>query len=194
MMLAHYHGQVFNAAELGRSFGVADTTARRYLDVLAGTFMVRRLAPWFANIGKRQVKTPKIYFRDTGLLHRLAGVNDAGQLHTWSRLGASWEGFALEETVRLAGASDEETYFWAVHSQGELDLLIVKDGRRLGFEFKYSDSPQVTAACHMAIGILKLDQLTLICPGDMAHELGGKLRVVGLNRLVSAPELLSAGK
>ena len=189
MMLAHYHGQVFNASDLGRSLSVADTTVRRYLDVLAGTFMVRRLSPWFENIGKRQVKTPKIYFRDSGLLHRLAGVNDAGQLHNWPKLGASWEGFALEEIIRLANATEEEVYFWSVHSQGELDLLIVKDGRRSGFEFKYADSPKITPACRMALEHLKLDQLTLVCPGDATHELSGKVRVRGLSRLVSEREL-----
>jgi len=189
MMLAHYHGQVFNATDLGRSLNVADTTVRRYLDTLVGTLMVRRLSPWFENIGKRQVKTPKIYFRDSGLLHRLAGVNDAGQLHTWPRLGASWEGFALEEIIRLADATEEEAYFWAVHSQGELDLLIVKDGRRLGFEFKYADSPRTTPACRMAMKQLKLDQLTLICPGDAAHELEDGVRVRGLSRVVSAGKL-----
>jgi predicted AAA+ superfamily ATPase len=189
MMLAHYHGQVFNASDLGRSLNVADTTARRYLDALVGTLMVRRLSPWFENIGKRQVKTPKIYFRDSGLLHRLAGVNDVGQLHTWPRLGASWEGFALEEIIRLADASDEEAYFWSVHSQGELDLMIVKDGRRRGFEFKYADSPKLTPACHMALEHLKLDQLTLVCPGDAAYELDGGARVRGLSRLVSEGKL-----
>ena len=189
MMLAHYHGQVFNASDLGRSLNVADTTIRRYLDTLVGTLMVRRLSPWFENVGKRQVKTPKIYFRDSGLLHRLAGVNDAGQLHTWPRLGASWEGFALEEIIRLADATEEEAYFWAVHSQGELDLLIVKDGRRLGFEFKYADSPRITPACRMAMEHLNLHQLTLVCPGDATHELEGGVRVRGLSRLVSTGKL-----
>lgn len=185
MMLAHYHGQVLNASDLGRSLAVADTTVKRYLDVLAGTFMMRRLSPWFENIGKRQVKMPKIYFRDSGLLHRLAGVNDAGQLHHWPRLGASWEGFALEEIIRLADASEEEAYFWGVHSQGELDLMIVKEGRRLGFEFKFADSPKLTPACRMALDCLKLDQLTLVCPGDAAHELEAKVRVRGLSRIVA---------
>ena len=189
MMLARYHGQVFNASDLGRSLSVADTTVRRYLDALVGTLMVRRLPPWFENIGKRQVKTPKIYFRDSGLLHRLAGVNDAGQLHTWPKLGASWEGFALEEIIRLADASEEEAYFWSVHSQGELDLMIVKDGRRLGFEFKYGDSPKTTSACRMALEHLKLNQLTLVCPGDAAHELEKNVQVRGLNRIIAEGNL-----
>ncbi|HMO66514.1 MAG TPA: DUF4143 domain-containing protein, partial [Verrucomicrobiota bacterium] len=141
------------------------------------------------NIGKRQVKTPKIYFRDCGLLHRLAGVNDAGQLHNWPKLGASWEGFALEEVIRLADASEEEAYFWSVHSQGELDLMIVKNGRRLGFEFKFADSPKVTPACRLALEHLKLDRLTLVCPGDAAHESDRGVRVRGLNRLVAAGEV-----
>jgi hypothetical protein len=189
MMVAHYHGQVFNASDLGRSLNVADTTVKRYLDTLVGTLMVRRLSPWFENVGKRQVKTPKIYFRDSGLLHRLAGVNNAGQLHTWPRLGASWEGFALEEVLRLADASEEEAYFWSVHSQGELDLMIVKDGRRRGFEFKFADSPKLTPACRMALEHLKLEQLTLVCPGDASHELDGGVRVRGLNRLVKEGKL-----
>lgn len=189
MMLTHYHGQVFNASDVGRSLNVADTTVRRYLDTLVSTLVVRRLAPWFENIGKRQVKTPKVYFRDSGLLHRLAGVNSTGELHTWPRLGTSWEGFALEEVIRLAGATEEEAYFWSVHSQGELDLLIVKEGRRLGFEFKYADSPRATSACHMALEHLKLDQLTLVCPGDALHELEGGVQVRGLSRLVSMGQL-----
>lgn len=189
MMLAHYHGQVFNASDLGRSLGVADTTARRYLDALVGTLMVRRLSPWFENIGKRQVKTPKTYFRDSGVLHRLAGVNTVAQLHTWPRLGASWEGFALEEILRLAEASEEEAYFWSVHSQGELDLMIVKEGRRLGYEFKYADSPKTTPACHMAMEHLKLDQLTLVCPGTATHELADGVRVRGLSRMISEGNL-----
>jgi predicted AAA+ superfamily ATPase len=189
MMLAHYHGQVFNASDLGRSLNVADTTVKRYLDALVGTLMVRRLSPWFENIGKRQVKTPKIYFRDSGLLHRLAGVNDVGQLHTWPKLGASWEGFALEEIIRLADASEEEAYFWSVHSQGELDLMIVKDGKRLGFEFKFADSPKMTPACRMALEHLKLEQLTLVCPGEAAHELESNVQVRGLSRLVAEGKL-----
>ena len=184
LMLVHYHGQIFNASDLGRSLNVADTTVKRYLDLLAGTFMVRRLPPWFENIGKRQVKTPKIYFRDSGLLHRLAGINLLDQLHTWPRLGASWEGFALEETLRVADASEEEAYFWSVHGQGELDLMVLKNGKRLGFEFKFADSPKITPAIRMAQSCLKLDQVNLVCPGSMSHLLDDQVRVTGLNHLV----------
>ncbi len=116
-------------------------------------------------------------------------MNEAGQLNTWPRLGASWEGFALEEIIRLADAIEDEAYFWSVHTQGELDLLIVKDGRRLGFEFKYADSPGITPACRMALQYLKLDQLTLVCPGDAAHELDARVRVRGLNGLVTEGQL-----
>jgi hypothetical protein len=118
MMLAHYHGQQFNASELGKSLGVADTTVSRYLDILTGTFMVRRLTPWFENIKKRQIKTPKIYVRDSGVLHRLLGIPAMEQMVTHPRLGASWEGFALEQVIGASGASEEEVYFWGVHNQG----------------------------------------------------------------------------
>src|SRR5512139_2734726 len=141
MMLAHYHGQVFNASEIGKSLGIADTTAARYLDLLAGTFMVRRLVPWFENIGKRQVKTPKMYFRDSGILHRLIGVAGMDQLVTHPKLGASWEGFALEQIIRRGAANAEEVFFWGVHNQAELDLLVFSRGRRIGYEVKYSDAP-----------------------------------------------------
>ncbi len=183
-MLAYYHGQIFNASEIGRSLGMSDTTMRHHLDTLVGTLMIRRLTPWFENIGKRQVKTPKIYFRDSGILHRLAGVSDASQIQTWPRLGASWEGFALEEVLRLANALDEEAFFWSVHGQGELDLLIVQNGRRLGFEFKYADAPRMTASVRMALELLRLDQLTLVCPGDPSYELAPRVRVRGLSQLV----------
>ena len=184
MMLAHYHGQVFNASEIGRSLGMSDTTMRHHLDTLVGTLMVRRLSPWFENVGKRQVKAPKIYFRDSGILHRLAGVTDPDQIQTWPKLGASWEGFALEEIIRIADVPDEEVFFWSVHGQGELDLMIIQNGRRLGFEFKYADSPRMTPSCRMSLELLRLDQLTLVCPGDAAHELEPRVRVRGLNQLI----------
>jgi predicted AAA+ superfamily ATPase len=151
MMLAHYHAQVFNASEIGRSLGMSDTTMRHHLDALVGTLTDRRLTPWYENVGKRQVKTPKIYFRDSGILHRLAGVTDPEQIQTWPKLGASWEGFALEEIIRIADVSDEEAFFWSVHGQGELDLMIIQNGRRLGLEFKYADSPRMTPSCRMGL-------------------------------------------
>ncbi len=183
MMVAHMHGQVFNASELGRSLGVADTTVKRYLDLLCGTFMLRSLPPWHENIGKRQVKTPKIYFRDSGILHCLMGIGDRSDLLTHPRLGASWEGFAMEQAIRRLGASEEELYFWGVHSQGELDLLLLRGGRRHGFEFKYSDHPSVTKSQRMALDVLKLDRLHIFVPGDSMYPLEERIAVVGFDRL-----------
>lgn len=183
MMLAHYHAQQMNASEIGKSLGVADTTVRRYLDILEGTFMVRRLNPWFENIKKRQIKTPKIYFRDSGLFHRLIGIAGMDQLVTHPKLGQSWEGFAMEQVIRISGAAEEETYFWGVHNQAELDLLLFKKGRRLGFEIKYTDTPRITTSQRNAIEQLGLDVLTIVCPGDHKHNLSETVRVLGFNRI-----------
>jgi predicted AAA+ superfamily ATPase len=184
MMLAHYHGQVFNASEIARSLGVADTTASRYLDVLAGTYMVRRLPPWFENIGKRQVKMPKIYFRDTGIYHRLMNIPDRATLVNHPKLGTSWEGLALEELIRASGASDEEVFFWGVHGQAELDLLIFRGGKRIGYEVKYTDRPKTTRSQHLALEHLRLDQLTIVVPGDADYPLADGIRVCGLNAVL----------
>ena len=131
-MLAHYHGQLLNTAELARAFGVSDKTARHYIDILAATYMVRQLPPWFENLAKRQVKAPKFYFRDSGLLHYLLGVADTTALWQHPKVGASWEGFALEQALRLLRPDDAS--FWATHNGAELDLMAVLGGRRLGFE------------------------------------------------------------
>jgi predicted AAA+ superfamily ATPase len=186
MMVAHYHGQAFNAAEMATSLGVADTTVGRYLDLLAGTFMVRRVPPWFENIGKRQVKRPKIYFRDSGIYHRLMDVRDRGALENHPKLGCSWEGFAVEQVIRSTRASDEEVFFWGVHGQGELDLLVFSGGRRTGFEVKYTDRPTLTPALRLALAHLRLDELIVVVPGDVDYPLGEKVRVRGLARVVSA--------
>jgi predicted AAA+ superfamily ATPase len=143
-MLAHYHANTLNSSELGRSMGVADTTIKRYLDILTGTFMVRQLLPFHANIAKRQAKKPKIYFRDTGVLHHLLGVKNHSTLQRSPKLGASWEGFALEQVIQLCNASSDKCYFWGVHQQAELDLLVEKDGGFQAFEFKYTDKPKTT--------------------------------------------------
>jgi predicted AAA+ superfamily ATPase len=181
-MLAHYHGQTFNASEIGKSLGAADTTVKRYLDVLTGTFMVRRLQPWFENLSKRQVKTPKIYFRDSGVLHHLLGIPDMAAMVVHPKLGASWEGFALEQIIRLSGAAEEEIYFWGVHSQGEIDLLLIRDGVRRGFEIKYTDRPAITASQTLALDSLNLDRIDIICPGAASYPLGEKVHVCGLDR------------
>jgi predicted AAA+ superfamily ATPase len=187
LMLAHYHGQAFNAAELGTSLGAAHTTVSRYLDVLAGTLMVRRLQPWFENISKRQIKTPKIYFRDSGLLHQLIGTPLMADLVVHPRLGASWEGFALEQIIRASGAADDEAYCWGVHNQAELDLLIVRRGRRLGYEVKYADAPRVTRSERMAMETLRLDALTIVVPGTAEYPAADGITVKGLARFASEP-------
>ncbi len=184
MMLAHYHGQQFNASELGKSLGAADTTVSRYLDILTGTFMVRRLMPWFENIKKRQLKTPKVYFRDSGILHRLLGIPGLPEMVMHPKLGASWEGFALEQIIRTSGVSEEEAYYWGVHNQAELDLLLFRRGQRLGFEVKYTDAPKVTSSQRVALETLRLDSLTLVCPGDASYPLDDRVCVQGLAHLI----------
>lgn len=177
MMLAHYHGQIFNSTEIAASLGTSDTTARRYLDILTGTFMIRQLTPWIENLKKRQVKTPKIYFRDSGIFHTLSEVTDYKSLLHHPKLGASWEGFAIEEIIRQIGAEPEECFFWGVHNSTELDLLILKDGKRLGFEFKFSDAPKLTASMKTALTDLHLDELTVIYPGTKSYTLADKITV-----------------
>ena len=183
MMLAHVHGQSFNASEIGKSLGVADTTVRRYLDILTGTFMIRRLSPWHENVKKRQIKTPKIYFRDSGLLHHLLGIENESGLVVHPRLGASWEGFALEQIIRIAEVTEEESYFWGVHNQGELDLLLFRRGRRLGYEIKYTETPRRRTSQKLAMDCLQLDRLDLVVPGSAHYPLGDGVFVTGLQRL-----------
>lgn len=180
MMLAHVHGNIFNASEIGTSLGVAHTTVRHYLDILTGTFMIRELTPWIENINKRQIKSPKIYFRDSGIFHSLLGIHDLQALQNHPKLGASWEGFALEQITRAHHAEPEECYFWGIHSQGELDLLIFKNGKRLGFEFKYSDAPKLTSSMQLAYDTLQLDKLTVIYPGKSHYRLTTAIDVMGL--------------
>lgn len=185
MMLAHYHGQVLNYSELGRSFGVADTTVRRYLDILSATFMIRLLAPWHENVGKRQVKAPKLFLRDAGLFHSLMAIADMKALRSHPKLGASWEGYALEEIIRHHRAAPEETYFWAAHGGGEVDLLLMTEQGRLGFEVKYTDQPKVSRSMHTAIEVLGLDALRIVYPGDRSFPLAEKIRAVGLSTLMA---------
>lgn len=180
MMLAHYHGQLLNFSELGRSFGAADTTVRRYLEILEATFMIRLLQPWHENIGKRQIKAPKLFLRDTGLFHSLLGIDDRDALLHHPKLGASWEGFALEETIRTLDAEQEEVWFWATHAGAELDLLVQKGGQRLGFEIKYTASPKVTKSMRAAIDSLRLDRLTVIYPGERKIRLAEDIEAIGL--------------
>jgi predicted AAA+ superfamily ATPase len=184
-MLAHYHGQTWNAADPARSLGVNESTVRRYLDWLTNTYMVRQLPPWFENLGKRQVKAPKVYFRDSGLLHTLMGVRTEADLLSHPRLGASWEGFALEQVLRLARA--DEAYFWATHTGAELDLLMLRYGRRVGVEFKYADAPRLTPSMRIASSDLKLDALYVVYPGDRRYPLADNIETVPLAHFASAP-------
>lgn len=183
-MLAHYHGQLWNAAEFSRSFGVSDMTVRRYLDLLSGTFVVKQLAPWFENLGKRQVKSPKVYLADTGLLHSLLGIRDIGELERHPKVGASWEGFAIQAVLDRLGARPEECFFWATHAGAELDLLVVRGGIRLGFEVKRTVAPQLTRSMHVALGDLGLARLDVIHAGERTFPLGPRVRGVALNRVL----------
>jgi len=182
-MLAHYHGQLINYSELGRSFGVADTTVRRYLDVLSATFMVRQLPPWHENLKKRQVKRPKVYLRDSGIFHTLMGIGNRETLARNPKLGPSWEGFAIEEIIRFHHAGEGEAYFWNTHGAAELDLMLLLDGQRHGFEVKYTERPRVTRSARIAADDLKLDQLSVVYPGDKSVMLGDGIQAIGLSKL-----------
>jgi predicted AAA+ superfamily ATPase len=164
-MLAHYHGQTWNGSELGRALGVSDKTVARWLDILEGTYMAFRLLPWHANIGKREVKAPKVYLTDSGILHTLLGINMVDNLLAHPKCGASWEGFMIREILRRTGARRDESFFWGVHAGAELDLMIRQNGRTLGFEVKLTRSPKVTASMRSARESLGLDTLYLVCHG-----------------------------
>lgn len=180
-MLAHYHGQTWNASEIASAMGVSATTTRRYVDLLTHTFMIRQLQPWHENLNKRQVKAPKIYFRDSGLFHTLSHIKSEGDLLTHPKIGASWEGYAIEETLRHYKPDQE--YFWATHNGAELDLLLFKDGKRIGVECKRRDAPKLTASMKIAMNDLKLDELLVIYPGRKAYPLGESIQVLPLESL-----------
>ncbi|MEJ2710823.1 MAG: ATP-binding protein [Anaerolineales bacterium] len=185
-MMAHYHGQTWNASEASRSFGVSDMTVRRYLDILEGVFMIRMLQPWYANIHKRQVKSPKVYFRDSGLLHFLLGIHSELDLYTHPKIGASWEGYAIEETIKAI--RPDETYFWGTHNGAELDLLLLKDGERIGVECKRKDAPRLTPSMKIAMKDLRLDRLIVFYPGERAYPLAERIEVIPLIRLADNVE------
>lgn len=180
-ILAHYHGSIWNAAEPARTLGISEPTVRRYLDLLEGLFMVRQLQPWHANLKKRQIKSPKIYLRDSGLLHQLLGIKTMKDLLSHPRCGASWEGYVIEETLKLL--RPDEAYFWATHNGAELDLFMIKDGKRLGVECKYMDAPRFTPSMRIALDNLELDGLTVIYPGDRRYQLAEGVNVIPLNTL-----------
>ena len=183
-MLAHYHGQLFNSCEIGRSIEVTNKTASRYLDILSGTFMIRRLNPWFENISKRQIKAPKIYFRDNGLLNSLLSISSFQQMQSYPKLGLLFEGFAMEEIIRFLEIDNEDCYFWATQSGAELDLLITAHGKKIGFEFKFSDSPKITKSMNISLNDLKIDRLIVIIPHNAEFPLADNIFVYGLENFL----------
>jgi predicted AAA+ superfamily ATPase len=183
IMMAHGHGQTWNASELSRSFGVSDVTVRRYLDHLTSALVIRQLQPWHENLSKRQVKAPKIYIADSGLLHSLLNLPERDDVESHPKVGASWEGFMLQEIVTRLGVRPEECYFWATHTGAELDLLVVRGRRRLGFEIKRTVAPKVTKSIHIASADLKLERLDVIYAGTETFPLANGIRAVGAQKL-----------
>lgn len=190
MMVAHYHAQIWNGAELARSFGVSETTVRNYLDLLTGTFLLRQLPPWFENLSKRQYKAPKVYVRDSGLLHRLLGIGTHDALFGHPKLGASWEGFALEQVLNVTGA--EEAFYWGTHSGAELDLMLMLGGKRYGVEFKCADAPVMTKSLHIALADLRLERAWIVYPGQETYPVHEQVRVCPLAAVVAELGRLAA--
>ncbi|GAB5412041.1 MAG: ATP-binding protein [Chlamydiales bacterium] len=184
MMLAHHHGNIFNASEIARSLQLTHKTVKYYLDILSHTLMVRQLQPWFENISKRQVKSPKIYFRDSGLFHSLLGVDEKKNLLTHPKLGASWEGFALEEVIRAMKANPSDCFFWATFSSAEIDLIIVQGLKKIGFEFKYTDRPKITKSMQIALEDLQLEKIYLVFPGKKSFPLSEKIQAVSFEDFI----------
>lgn len=182
-MLAHYHAQIWNGAELARALAVSEATVRRYLDLMTGVFMLRQLPPWFENLGKRQVKAPKVYVRDSGLLHTLLGIPDQQQLEFHPKIGASWEGYAVEEVLKALRPDD--AYFWATHQGAELDMLLFKHGKRIGIECKRVDAPVMTASMRIALEDLQLDRLVVVYPAGSRYPLSEKVEAIPLSELVT---------
>lgn len=187
-MIAHYHGRIWNASEIGNSMGISHITARKYADILSSTFMVRQLLPFFENIGKRVIKSPKIFIRDSGIFHALLNVSTYKALLGHPKLGASWEGFSLEQVLMRFGERD--SYFWTTHNGAELDLLLIRNGKRYGFEFKCSDAPTITKSMRIAIQDLDLKHLWVIYPGKEKYPLADKcscIPIAGINHIEIAP-------
>jgi uncharacterized protein len=182
-MIAHYHGNNWNAAEFARSLGSAEATARRYLDIMTGSFVVRQLQPWFENIKKRQIKAPKIYIRDSGILHNLLSINDKNSLLGHPKLGASWEGFVVEQILSLSGSRN--FFFWGTHAGCELDMLMLENGKRIGFEIKFSDAPVTSKSMRIAISDLSLKELFIVYPGFEKYKLDNNITVVPLRDIQS---------
>ncbi len=190
-MLAHYHGQLWNASEIARALDVRESTARRYLDLLEDAFMVRQLRPWFANLSKRQVKSPKVYFRDTGILHQMLGIREERDLWLHPKSGASWEGYVIEEIIKAV--DPDEVYFWATHAGAELDLLLFVEGRRVGIECKRVDAPRLTPSMRIALEDLGLDHLIVFYPGARPYPLADRVMALPLAYLARGKQALDIG-
>jgi predicted AAA+ superfamily ATPase len=186
-MLAHYHGQTWNAAEFARAMGVSESTTRRYLDLLSDALMVRQLQPWHANIRKRQVKSPKIYIHDSGLLHQLLGISNERELLTHPKIGASWEGYVIEEV--LSAVQPDDAWFWATHQGAEIDLLLRKHGQMVGVECKRTDTPRMTPSIRTALSDLNLDRVIVVYPGDKRFSLSDQVEAMPLKYLASDEQL-----
>ena len=189
-MLAHWHGQLWNGAEIGRSFGVSHTAVRRYLDLLTSLFLVRQLPPWFENLRKRQSRSPKIFLGDSGILHSLLGIATSAQLLAHPKMGASWEGFVIGQIIRATGASPDQCYHWSAHSGASLDLLLVAGARRYGFEVKRAEAPRRTASMAAAFEDLRLDRLEVVHAGTETYEIAPGMRALPVRRLTrEVPDL-----
>lgn len=186
-MVAHYHGQTWNAAEPARALGVNETTTRRYLDLLTDALMLRQLQPWHANLRKRQVKAPKVYVRDSGLLHQLLGIDTAKALMSHPKLGASWEGFVIEQV--LASEPHDEAYFWATHQGAEIDLVLRRGDRSLGVEIKRADAPRITPSIRIALEDLRLEQVVVLYPGPQRFPLADRVEAVPVGDLAGRQPL-----
>jgi len=183
-MLAHYHGQIWNASEFARSFGVTNKTVNHYLDVLTSSFVIHSLQPWHENLKKRQVKAPKVYFSDTGLLHSLLRLTTLADLESHPRVGASWEGFVIHQVIRHLGVNENECFFWATHAGAELDLMVGRGRRRWGFEVKRTSSPSITPSMRTALSDLKLQRLFVVHAGEQSFDMAKKIRAVALSHLL----------
>jgi predicted AAA+ superfamily ATPase len=181
-MMAHYHGKIWNASQVAQALNIGQSSTRRYFDLLTDLFMIRQLPPWHANLKKRQVKSPKLYFRDTGLLHLLLGIHTERDLLTHPQCGASWEGYLIEEVLRAV--EPQEAFFWATHQGAEIHLVLVKDGRLLGVECKMADAPRLTPSIRIALEDLKLERIAVVYPGPQRYHLTNNVEVVPLTAAI----------
>ncbi len=190
-MIAHYHGQIWNASEFARSFGLADTTVRHYLDIFNSALVARLLLPWYENIKKRQVKAPKVYIRDSGILHGLLNLTNQEDLESHPKIGASWEGFVIDQIIRHIRVEEEECFFWSTYTGAELDLLVVRGSEKRGYEIKRTTSPKYTSSMRSSMDTLSLISLDVIHAGDKTFQLSDNIRAVSFARLLVDIEPLS---